>query len=483
MLLALTLSLLPRAAAQTNDVAVPGGLTLSTDLRDDYLAQNKLLVRFTVRNDTSAALTFPDLAARPWLVHFWVTDTRGDKTELFNTPPATDPGTTWTISPRGRRSVLLEVPTSAAFKAGDYTFDVQLTSPALDLGARTIHVDTPNPIAGTPVYDSAIAASSGPAFPWVQSTPRGNQLYLMQYTAAGKAVEGQYFLTSLTAGVDPVISRSRAQDASARWVYWIEGGRTVVMARLDGTTLRDEPARVTAGWPTMVPLGRGVTNAKGGLDLPVWVPAPTGTSGSVKVLCISDRGGIVARNVADFTTRPTVVTTTADAGGNFAMLLGHDRGLDLYRVDAAADPILPAKGQRLYKLTSGEAVLGAAFTNLPANGTSPGGLSVFGLVRGADGKTASRKLFDLNAKVLDAAAPVAWTATGSVLDVWSSGYGAWGAVGNDPSGWWSASSDGTLRKFTPAGKTPAALWTTTPPQLRQLGGASVVLSTSVPAVP
>jgi hypothetical protein len=426
LLLLLALCLAPaqaetpvKAASPPVESAPVDGVVVSADLRRDYLAGFPLLVRLTVRNTGSASTTFPDLASRPWLVHFLCEGPEGQKSERFSTPPQIDTTASWTLAPGGYRTVLLEIPSSGAFGPGDWKLTVKLASPAVTLPTSTLRLATPTPVAGTPVFEATVAGGFGQLFPWVQKGPGGHQLYLMQYSPGSTRLEAQYHLMELATAVDPILSRSRPQDAKSRWIYWIEGP-SIRMVRIEGTQLRGTPRDVALPWPKLEWLGRGVTDAHGGLQLPVWVPSPGGKGGGVKVLQLDDRGGVVVRAVADFSERPAVVATTADAVGNLALLLGHPAGLDLYRVDPTVDARFPARGVRVAKLAAGQSFVAGSFSTLPDKDGRAGGIAAWALLAttAADGtKQVQRVLADLNGKLIETAAPVPWTLPAPVVEI------------------------------------------------------------------
>lgn len=465
------------AAPAPVEAPASAGVVVAADLRQDYVAGFPMLVRVTVRNDGDAPATFPDLASRPWLVRFLVEGPGGQKSERYTTPPQIDSAATWTLAPRAYRTVLLEIPSSAAFAPGDWKLTVKVTSPSVVLPTTAIRLATADPVGGTPIFEATIAGGFGQLFPWVQKAPGGHQLYLMQYSPGSTRLEGQYYLMALSAAVDPILSRARPQDAKSRWIYWTEGV-SIRLARLDGTQLRGDPRSIAIPWPKMEWLGRGVTDATGGAQLPVWVPAPSGAGGSVKVIQVDARGNFLVRAVADLSTRPTVLATTADATGNLALLLAHAAGLDLYRVDPAADMRFPVKGVRAYKPLAGEDLVAASFATLPDQAGRAGGLAGWALVRttAADGTaTVRRLLVDLGGKVFDTSAPVAWTLPAPVIDTINQGYGGWGVLGRDEKKtlYWQTDVAPAAVVGIPGDK-PLAVWTLPDLRVKRLGGATVV---------
>ena len=463
-------------------VTAPSGAVVHADLRGDYVAGFPMLVEITVVNPTGAAVSFPDLNARPWLVRFQL-QFADRKTERLTTPPATDPGTMWSIPPRGRKRVLLEIPSSGAFKpqAGTLTVAVADGSGAtLALGPHPVRIAEAQPRAQV-VHEPTIASASGPMLPWVQPTATGADLYLLHHRPDGR-LAGNYHLTSLPAPADVVLSRSRSADATTRWLYWKSGERTLTLARLAGPRLGAEPTVVSVPYPNAELFGRGATDGRGGLIVPLWIPSPKGAAGSLRALCVDSAGGQVLRKVVDLPSRPTVSTSAVDAGGNLLLALATASGLDLYRVDPTLAPELPARGLRAFKLENGASVGGLAFDSLPDTSDRAGGLALVSLLlRPAEkGTTVRTQWIDLGGKLIQESPDAPWVVPGPVHHLLSSGFGAWYALSKGAEGWF----------YTPQGGKPAGVALTAPGALvlrgeevriRTLANGSVVAERAVGA--
>lgn len=468
LLLALCLApLTPPANAASTPAAeakAASGVEIVTDLRAEYLVGFPLLVTITVRNPTDAALSFPDLGARPHLVRFELDGPKG-KSERFTTPPETDPGTTWSIPARSERRVILEVPSSAGFPAGAWSLGVRIEDPAgaLAIPARPITLAPARPIGGTPVWEPTIAATSGLALPWVHQATSGFDLYLMQYQPKQPTrVQAQYHLTHLDAAVEPVLSRSRPNDAQSRFVYWMSGSQALTLARVEGQSLRVAPKTVGVPYPNASLLGRGITDAHGGLVVPLWIPAPSGAGGDVKAMQVDDRGRVTMRTVGRYTAKPTQVATAIDASSTLVLAIGDAQGVILYRVDPAAAPEIPAKGARVWKAEGGWAVRSVAFDTLPPTASQPGGLALLtALSRPSDTTEEGRTLWsDLAGKVFLDTPGGAWTLPGTVRALLPGGYGSWYALSQDAAGaWWYAAQGATPAKVSATAA--STLWSTT----------------------
>jgi hypothetical protein len=448
-------------AVPVNELKTAGGLTLSVDLHDEYVAGFPLLVTFTVRNDTANPLPFPDLAGRPYLVRFNL-QMFNRKWERYTTPPAVEPSDTWIIAPRGQRRVTLEIPSSAGVDPGDWQLGIDVLDPAgtVTVPPRPVRV-APAKLAGAAYsWESTIQQTYGAMIPWVHKAATGFDLYLLQLDphSAAHAI-GQFYLARLPTSVDPVLSRARPNDAGSRYLYWQTAPNTLGIARLDGTSLRARPRTVSVPYPKVELLGQGATDAKGGVIIPLWVPAPKGTSGAVRALCIDERGTQVLREVATVAARPTTVATTVDAGSNLMLALGHAAGVDLYRVDPTLPAQVGAHGARVMALTDGWAPAALGFDSLPERGDKPGGLALLSIVTQGAGSSATYRATwsDLSGKSLLQTPPLPWQAPGTVISLLPAGYGPFYVLTRDATGklWYGA--QGAAAKPVDGG-TAGTLW-------------------------
>jgi hypothetical protein len=155
------------------------GLTLSANLRDEYLAGLPILVEVRAGNTGAAALTTPDLSKRTHLVHFLLTSPAGKQSERYSTPPAFETGGDWSIAPKGERAVLLEVPSSAALEPGNWRLQVIVGdgATAVRLPEVKFAVSPPKPVAGDLLWEPTIERSSGALVPWVHRAANGWDVY------------------------------------------------------------------------------------------------------------------------------------------------------------------------------------------------------------------------------------------------------------------------------------------------------------------
>jgi hypothetical protein len=477
LLLLLALAGPSAQAAAPAEALAANGLVLSADLREEYLAGFPLLVDLTVSNRGATPLAFPDLGARPHLVHFTVGGPKG-RSERHTTAPAVEPASTWNVPPGASRHVLLEVPSSAAFPAGSYSLVVSVADPAgaVTLPSAALKIVPANPVAGTPLWEPTIAANAGAMFPWVHQASSGFDLYLMHFDPAAPArVIGQYALAHLLARVDPVLARGRSNEARARHVYWLGNGNQLTVARLDVTRFEAPPRTFSLPYPKVELLDRGVSDGRGGLVVPVWIPNPTGTAGTIRAWSINARGQQQLRDVGAYPRRPTLTATAADAGANLVLAVALDTGVDLYRIDTTAPAEVPAHGTRVWRADGTWTPRALTFDVLPDAAEKPGGLSLLTvLTRGAPGAMTHRMAWtNLDGVAISDSGERPWPFAGDVLDILPGGYGTAYVLARDASGWsWGADSGPAA---VPEKGAAGALWSNgSSLLLRALGGPTVV---------
>ncbi len=477
---------------ETFDVPVmaqsPTGLTLSANLRDEYLAGLPILVELRAGNVGTAPVTTPDLNQRPHLVHFLLTSPAGKKTERYSTPPAFDTGGDWTIAPRNERAVLLEVPSSAALEPGNWRLEVLVGdgATAVRLPEVKLLISPPRPVAGDLLWEPTIERNSGALVPWVHRAAKGWDVYLNQYAAAkpdSLLVHHRLFRSSTA--IVPQMALTQANTARSRWLYWQGSAGELRTIRLEGGRVTGTVRSLGIPWASAVPLARGISDETGGLTLPFWVPAPKGTGGAVRMLTMSERGQVSYQVVADFPARPPIAETAIDAAGRAVLVLGHERGLDVYRSDPKREARLPVEGARAWKAGDGWTTAAVAFDALPAQDGRPGGLSVVAaqLLPGVDKVPAQyRTLYiDLAGKLLSTSAAQPWLGPSTLQALVPAGYGPFHYLSRDEKGvtlfGLAGEAPVTLGKLPAAAAWPSANgW-----RLRWIGTDRVIEERAVPA--
>jgi len=481
----------PAANSVSGTATTVTGLKVSATVRPEALAGFPVVVALNVKNDASATQSFPDLAARPHLVRFSIVGPRG-KSERYNTPPAFDVATAWTLTPHSERNVLLEIPSSDGFPAGDYSITVSIQDPGgtLQFAPVNLTIAVPHPLSGTPVWEPTIAQNLGTIFPWVHDrsgtgSNRAAALYLMHFDARAQSRPiAQYWLADLAAPVDPQLARARPGESFSRYVYWqVPGASTATFAfgKLEGTALHSGVKSVSLPYPAGDVLDRGVTDAKGNLVLPLWLPAPNGKGGSLKAWTVSERGVQTLRSIVDLPTRPTLHATAIDASSNLLLAIAVAGGVDVYRVDSTQAIEIPARGVRHWANEPDWTPTALTFDVLPEAGGRPGGLSLYTLLTGgATSSTPSDKWKSQWTDLAGAAfAPAtgAWTLPGKLEALVTSGYGPTYALSRDAAGalWYQPQGAAPVVVPTPQGAARASLYISAEiVRARVYGGASVI---------
>ncbi len=341
-------------AVAVADAAAPRsaeGLELSADLRGSYLAGRPIVITLRVDNRQEQALEFPKLDERPHLVSFELVADRGKKQTRYNTPPDEDEDLRWFIQPRGSRQVSLELPLSSTMKTDGYSLTISVggEDQPIVLGPQRFLLEAPRPQAAD--VTSAGGSLLGWQVPWVHAGRDGLDLYLHTVSDERPDARGvAWFLATLDEPVEPLLAHARNSSGANRYVYWRSGERDLGYARLEERKLRHQPRKVSLPYPSWELLARAGGDPVEGLHVPVWIPAPSGEAGEVRVVSIDSRGQPAFRRVATLDARPEAASWV-DAAGRLRLLVHHGDKLDLYTVDGQSDAQLPAEGRRLLPQT------------------------------------------------------------------------------------------------------------------------------------
>jgi len=354
--------------------------TVAAGLRGDYLQGGKVVVPITLRNDTAEALAVPDLRVRPWLVTFELELPNGNKQKRRTAAPERDAGQTLLLRPGAERSVLLEIPSGSKLAAGDYRLGL-----TVDLGRDAPGVVMPVPVRvgpARPVAGDVARSAAGPGAVdalWIHEAREGYDVFLHQADPRDpKTTLGHWHLAHIDDKATVALSAARTEDVPNRAVVWFDGTRTVHALRLQGVLPRGEPDRVTLPWPSVELAGQPAIDGGGRLHVPLWVPAPSGTRGELRLLTVGDRGRPAFRKLTALDARPSDLEVTVDAAGSVHLLLSRPDAVDVYTVrsEPLSETGLPVPGRRVAEARPGESVLGGSFGIVPEGEGRKGGLAV-----------------------------------------------------------------------------------------------------------
>ena len=434
------LSLLLLAAAPATaqqPAAAAAAPTLRSDLRAEYLAGEALLVRLEARNDTAQTVTMPDLSVRHDLVRFEMKFPSG-QTQNRNSRVDEPTPKQWSIPPRGAKEVLLELPAGSTLRPGEYQVAIHIKLAEGD--ERTLPPQTLRLAAAAPV-SADLAASAQPSertsdlIPWVHKGTDGYDLYLFRADNERPTVQQALdHLARLPAAITPTLTASRAGDPSGRLIVWQESDRRLRYAALEGHRLDGPPGTVDAPWPKIELAAQGATATSGTLYQPLWIPAPRGDAGELRMATVSRRGSAAYRRIGRYDKRPELIQTFVDDAGSIYTLVSHGGDVDLFTVrgdtdaaEAAAEN-LPLGGRRLQAAKTGVPITAARFAALGEVGAFAGGPAIFVLERPAPGVLAPR-WYSLGGKPLDITPPrIGLPDAARLIDVSAAADGTVGAL-------------------------------------------------------
>ncbi len=373
----------PPAAETTAE----GDLRYEAFLRGEYLAGHPVLVPIRLWNAGTDIQTAPDLERRPWLVSFTFKPGDGQLERRRTTPPASDPGQTIRLSPRSQRRTLMEVPLGNSLKPGEYNLQVQLDPDTIPraLATRTVRIASAEPVEADLRQGVSAAHRSSSMTVWVHKATEGFDLYLSPLDGPVKG--STQWMASLPEKVRPMLSDAPRAEGGARHVVWQRGDRGIGWMSLEGTGLQQEPRTFEVPWPKLELVARPATDGAGNLHIPVWIPAPKGSAGELRIITVMDRGTVSYRRAATFPSRPTSIASTVDDSGAMQVLVANNDALDLYTVrnSGGAHADLPVPGRRLYRTPEGTSLVDARFGLRASTGSQKGGLAVLTTTRSEAG--------------------------------------------------------------------------------------------------
>ena len=376
------------AIAAADAPPAEGDLRYEATLRTEYLAGRPVLVPIRVWNAGSVARSAPDIERRPWLVSFTFDQGKGELERRRTTPPASDAGREVQLAPRSQRRTLLEIPASSALKPAEYSLQVTLDPDTIPkpLATDTIRLAQPNPGSADMALGTSAASRSSRTTVWLHKATEGFDLYLSPMLEARGRVPARW-VAHLDSAVTPMLTESSGGAEGARHVVWARGSRGFQWLPLEGPGSTPQPRLVETPWPEIELVGRPATDASGNLHVPIWIPAPKGSGGEVRVVTVLDRGAVSYRRAATFKARPLSIATTVDDAGAVQLLVGTSDAVDLYTVrpTGSAHADLPVPGRRIARAAPGVPYIDVRFGLRASAGEQKGGLSVVATSRVAEG--------------------------------------------------------------------------------------------------
>jgi len=354
-------------------------LEISTDLHREYLLGEPMLVRIDVVNAGEGSRSFSDLSAEPWRVRFKVTPEGGRAQTRYNLPNEGEESRNLTLSPRSRKQVLLEIPSSKTYRAGRYTLEIEIQGEqeTHQIPKHSFRIASANPVAGQISYEPLVTERGGHQVVWGHETEEGMGVYLNHSSAANPAnVFGNYHLLHVEEPVEPRLARSAPQQFWDRHIYWMRSKTSLSYARLRGHALRGAPLSLNFPYPEVELMALGATDKDGTFHVPFWVSAPNGEGGELRIASVDARSRPSFRSVWRTASKPEWVESLVDPTGNLRLLVGQEGSLDIYTL--SSDTELPAQGRRIFGSEGN--VLYAQLSQLPESASFGGGL-VLGVLR------------------------------------------------------------------------------------------------------
>ena len=399
----------------------PSGATLSADLRAEYLAGSPLLVTIEALNETGATITVPDLSVRHDLVRFELRTPSGEmqtRRTLVEAPVEKQ----WSIPPRGKREVLLEIPSASTLKPGDYEIAIHFTLGEKEhaLEPRSVRLARPAPVSADLSAGALPSERAGDWTPWLHKAGDQYDLYMHRSEAEDPLLTAsQDFLARINVMTTTTLSAARPTDDSDRYLVWEESARELGLARIQGHRLRTAPQTVSLPWPKYALAARGATGADGRLYQPLWIPSPRGDAGEIRVLSADENGNATYRKLGRYPKAPQRIQTTVTDDGSALFLIINAGHLDLYTIRSndtrAEQESLPVPGDRLRAADPATPITDVRFTILPTSEKHAGGLAMLGLFQIEGG--VQPRWMSLSGEEILVGAPILLPAGATVQDI------------------------------------------------------------------
>ncbi len=340
-----------------------------------------LVADLDIHNPGLSAIRFPDLAARPDLVRFELTY-GGKRERRYNTAKEQPPSAMWTLEAGDHRELRLEVPATAGLKPGPIQVAISLhhQKPVTSLPALNLRLQSPSPVAGDLSGAASAPGTRHPDVAWVHQD--GERVHLVLHHTHG-ARSYELVLGKLPGPVELWLSRSRLDMLGERSILWQAAPQQLTVLRLRGQRTRGKPRTYDLPWPKVELAGHPVTDSSGTLQAPIWIPAPSGTGGELRLVSFRDPSGPSFQRMTRLDQRPQQVLSTVDAAGSGIFYVVHKDAVEVY--SPALQPTLPLTRRTLWKSQDASTALRVALGALPKGSVHRGGTAVLLATRIPDG--------------------------------------------------------------------------------------------------
>ena len=340
-----------------------------------------MIVDLQIRNPSPAEMQLPSLAAHPDLVRFEL-KYQGRRERRYNTAATDGPAQQWILQPGDERELRLEIPASAGLEAGPYSVLVQLEHDKLPR-AQAVHTlsrQSPQPINGDLSGIHASPGSRHQDVAWVHQAGSSHHLVL-HHQQAGRTYE--LVLSELSGPHQVWLSHSRLDSLGERSILWKDGPQTIQVLRLRGQRVRGSIQAHDLPWPEVEIAGQPITDHSGILRVPIWIPAPAGPGGELRLASFIDSTGPSTQRIARLDRRPSQVLSTLNAAGAGCYILVRPEAVDVYT--AQDGDTLPLSMRPLWRPQTDARALRVAMGTLSPLERHPGGTALLLAARWPDG--------------------------------------------------------------------------------------------------
>ena len=344
---------------------------ISASMQPVQFKGSPLVVDFEIHNSSASALVMPDLSARPDLVRFELRQRRV-RERRYNTPDEGTASATWQMPAGAQRELRLEVPGSAGLPVGPLTVDIEVrTSAPQTLQTQRVEVVHPAPVSGDLSGLTAAPGTQHPDVIWVHAHNDSHILVLQHHRGERRY---QLALSDLSQTIQPWLSRSRRDALGERSVVWLTGANRLHVLRMRGQRTRGKPSSINLPWPAAQIISHPSTDRDGTLRVPMWIPAPSGDQGELRLATVSGKQPAQFPKILSLSARPEQVLNTVDATGRAVVYV-----MQADRVDTFTPPAqtgLPWTRRTLWQATSGRVASRIALGDFPATEGFPGGTAL-----------------------------------------------------------------------------------------------------------